>query len=408
MNKYVSKQQVKGINKKLFANDFIYQDNDKNELFIEIISTIIQQYNPEDALANVPSIVEIKDNNITEEMLDKVLLRNTNSVYLQINNRVLADPAKVNIIRKIKESGYKLIIELNEDDIVFTLAKILADIVKFNIKKIPLATQLKENKFRCKTLVYNVNTAEDYMLAESSGINYYEGNYISNSTEVAINDTKHSKVNFIEIIALIQRQNTNVNLISSIIESDSLMSAQLIRLSNSAYFGGRTTITSVRDAVVRIGMTNLKSWIFLLEFARNNSVPEEMLQQSYQRALFCQEIVHNISLVKKKQMQLNEEDAYLIGLFSTLDILTGRSMTSELNSMCLTETVTDALIYRDGNGGRLLNLVRAYEEANWRQIDKHSEYFGLNKDKLYKIYFKAIEEAQDTWRSLTSMGGVIE
>ena len=56
------------------------------------------------------------------------------------------------------------------------------------------------------------------------------------------------------------------------------MTAQVIRLSNSAYYGARYRITSIDDAIVRIGLSNLKRWVFLLQFSKNDNVPEELLQ----------------------------------------------------------------------------------------------------------------------------------
>lgn len=402
MESYVSRQQVREINRKLFANDIFYsgEETDKNTFEI-LVSNIIQRYNPEDALENVPTILEVKEDNITRNVLDKLYLLNKDSVYVQFNNRVLADKEKVDIIRELKESGYKIVIEINEEDTIFTLAKVLADIVKFDIQHIPPALNDKNNRFQCKTLAYNVDTDADYVLAEASGITLYEGTYISSATEVAVNTKSHSNVNFIEIIALINDNKSDIDSISKTISRDSLMSAQVIRLANSAYFGSRNRIASIKDAVIRVGLSNLKRWIFLLQFNKNNNVSEELLQTSYQRAVFCERIAK-----ESKKMKLDSGDAYLIGLFSTLEVLTGRPIDKELYSMNLHEEVEEAIIYRDGEGGQLLNLVVAYEEANWKRVERYTDKFGLNKDKMYKIYFNAIDEVTKLWQNLTSLGNI--
>ncbi|MBO5389156.1 MAG: hypothetical protein J6A59_13685, partial [Lachnospiraceae bacterium] len=63
MESYVSRQQVRGINRKLFANDLIYSADDMGT-FEVLISNIIQRYNPEDTIAGVPTILEVKQANI--------------------------------------------------------------------------------------------------------------------------------------------------------------------------------------------------------------------------------------------------------------------------------------------------------------------------------------------------------
>lgn len=400
MDSYVTRQQVRGINRKLFANDIIYSDSGVDTLQ-QLIASIVQRYDPDDEIAGVPFILEIKENNLTEATFQNIMILNKDSVLIQINSTILAIPEKVDIIKKIKEAGYKVVVAINKEDKVFTLAKIFADIVKFDINALPENVFNDRNAFTCKKLASNVNTADDYVLAEKSGIDYYEGTYISHPSNVEIDRSDHLKVNFIEIIAKINEDTSDAHSIGKIIARDSLMSAQIIRLANSVYFGALSRIKSIDDAVVRVGMNNLKKWILLLEFANNQNVPEELLQTSYHRAVFCEQIVKESGI---KGITIG--DAYMIGLFSTLDILTGRSIDIELSKMNLSETVENALIYRDGIGGTLLNLIKAYEEANWKRVDKYIAELEINKSRIYDVYYRSTDEVARLWRSLTEHGEV--
>lgn len=400
MESYIVRQQVREINRKLFANEMIYSESDTATLET-LIANIIQGYNPEDEIASVPTILEVKEKNLDTSILEKLFLLNKDSVIIQVNSSVLAIPEKVAIIKQLKEQKYKIIIEINKEDTVFTLARIFADIVKFDIQNLPESVFEENNRFTCKKLAYNVNSPDDYVLAEQSGIDYYEGTYISPAKEVELETHDHSKVNFIEIISLINDTKSDATKLAKVIARDSLMSAQIVRLSNSVYFGARYRIESIDRAVVRVGLDNLKRWIFLLQFSNNPNVPEELLQTSYHRAVFCERI---IKFCRKANINTNE--AYMIGLFSTLDILTGRSMEIELSKMSLSETVEDALIYRDGIGGTLLNLIRAYEDANWKRVDKYMPEFKISKDKMNTMYYESIDEVAKLWKSLTEFGDV--
>lgn len=396
------KFQVREINRKLFANDIVYSDNENGDMFISLISNIIQEYNPEDALANVPTILEVKDDNINSKTLDRIKLLSKNSVYLQFNSRVLPDADKSAIIRTLKDSGYKIVIELNQDDKIFTVARMLADVVKLDIHGIPVALNNKSNGFKCKILAYNVNSAEDYALAELSGISLYEGTYIGEAQETKVENHLHSNANFLEIIVFINKDGVNVQELAEIISRDALMSAQVIRLSNSNYFSNvKNRVKSVKEAIERIGLESLKRWLFLLQFTKNDSVPEDLLQMCYYRAIFCRKVIHAAGRVG-----ITEDDAYLIGLFSTLDSLTGRPLDSELSSLNISEKVIDTLIYRDGAGGTLLNLVKAHEEANTNRIKDYAKQLKLSEDKVYQIYSKSVEEARSVWQRLTQLGGV--
>lgn len=406
MNSFVTRFQVRTISRKLFANDIVYENSDidvTNNTFEQLVSSIIQRYDPEDALANVPTILDIKSELINEDILDKIYLLNTNSVYIQVNNHVLGDQDKLAIIQRIKDNGYKIIVEINKEDSIFTIAKILADIIKIDIHGIPASINSnKNNSLSCKILAYNVDSAEDYALAEATQIDLYEGTYLNPSIGMEVKAHGYSKTNFVEIMSLINQEDINIDKLAEVISRDALMTAQIIRLSNSVYYGSKIHIESINEAIVRIGLDSLKKWIFLLKFSKNNNVPEELIQTSYNRALFCEKIA-----CKTKSKEITKNSAYMIGLFSLLDVLTGKPIDKELSGMYLNDTIQDALIYHDGVGGTILNLVRAYEEANSKKIEKYLKALKINKSDIFDIYYSCVTEAAKLWKSLNKYGGLV-
>lgn len=399
MKSYISRQEVREINRKLFAYDMPYSDSEDNMGALStIVSHIITRYNPEDEVAKLPTIIDVKSNIINKEAVDKITLLKPDAIIVQINSEILAIPEKVVFVRQLKEMGYRIIIELNKDDTVFTLAKILANYIKFDIQNIPV--NLANESFTCKKIAYNVNSDQDFVIAEAANIDLYEGTYVGEINPIVIEENQHSHLNFMQIIQLTNNENSSINDIADVIKRDSLMSAQLIRLSNSAYFAGRSRIDSINNAIIRIGISNLKKWIFLMQFSRYQNSPEELLKISYSRALFCEKVIK-----ESKTKEILTSEAYMIGLFSTLDVLTGKPMDHELAKINLSEKVEEALIYREGIGGRLLNLIKAYEDAKWERVDKYIKDFKLSKDKMYNIYFKSIDEVAELWKVMESVNG---
>jgi len=398
MEKYVVKQQVRGINTKLFANDIVFNGSDKNVL-ISVISSIIQHYNPDDTLANVPTILDLKNDNITDEIVDKIRLLSTKSVLLQINNSIYADSQKVELIKKLKGYGYKIITIINKEDSIFTLSKILSDYIKLDINNIP---DISNTNFVCKKIAYNVNSAEEYQLAESVGMEYYEGEYVSTSENIIITKYKYSNTNFMYLLKLINEKGAEED-IKRAITQDCLLSAQIIRLSNSPYYVNENKhVESIDDAIEKIGIDAIKKWLLLLQFSRSDSTPEEMIQTSYHRAIFCKNLVK-----EAKTKNISKSEAYIIGLFSTLDVLAGNTMSKELTGLNLGDTIENALIYRDGEGGKLLNFVKSYEEGNNKRIKEYADYFKLKIDEVDKIYIDSIKAVSNLWKSMSQYGGII-
>ena len=396
MKSYVSKHEIREINRKLVAFDLKYDDSDRVGALELIIANIIQGYNAEDEIAGVPTVIELGKDELNASTLEKIQLLKPESVIIQVNNDILDNQDRASFLKQIKDLGYKVMIEINKDDKYFNYAKMMADIIKIDIKNIPKSI-LGQNEFICKKLAYNVDTSDEYVLAESANIDYYEGNYISTSIDMDIRQNGHSRVNFLEVIKLMNEK-ADLSKISRVISRDPLLSAQVIRLCNSI----NKRVTNVAEAVEELGTKKLERWIYLLQFGKTSSIPEDLIKESYNRAELCKSISTEFKL-----KGITGEEAYMIGLFSDLDILSGRSMNEELISLNLDKTIEDALIYRDGIGGDLLNLVIAYEEANWERVTKYCKTLKVNKKRLFRLYFDSVTAIARIWDELEKYGGKV-
>lgn len=394
MDTYITRKQIREINRKLYANDIWYSDDGKG-VFEEIVSSIIQRYDPQDKMSNVPSVLEIKKPKIDKKTIENILLLDRKSVIVQVNNRLLADVYNLDMVKELKAHKYKIMIELNKDDKIFTISTILADIIKIDINNIPDVILSPDIHFNGKILAYNINTPEQYAAATAMHADLYEGNYITEGSNIRLEVKENISINFIEVMSLITKDNVEMHDLASAISKDVIMSAQVVRLANSVFYTGKEKISSIEQALVRIGLDTLKKWIFLLQFNRNSAENEELLQLAYSRALFCEKMVQ-----VSKKIKISETDAYLIGLFSTIDALTGKSIDKQIHSMNLSSTIEDALIYREGHGGLLLNTIKSYEEAHWDKVAKYSKQIGISKDKMSEIYFYCVDEVSRFWGGL--------
>jgi len=66
---------------------------------------------------------------------------------------------------------------------------------------------------------------------------------------------------FNQITKIINNPNTSVNELADIMSEDAAMSAKVLRLSNSAFYGARSEITGIRQAVLVLGLEAIKSLV---------------------------------------------------------------------------------------------------------------------------------------------------
>lgn len=188
--------------------------------------------------------------------------------------------------------------------------------------------------------------------------------------------------------------------IEQIVSMDATLTYGLLRVANSAYFTTHK-ITTIRQALVTLGISQLKQWIYLLSTTNANDevddTAEEFLKLSFMRASFCSEIMHYA-----KGMPISRSDAYLMGMFSTLEHLIDAPMDEILSTVPVADEIKEAILNHEGRCGLLYDLALSYEQADWEKITKYAEELGIPSYTLTNVYFNCTESVNSTWKQIIS------
>jgi EAL and modified HD-GYP domain-containing signal transduction protein len=84
------------------------------------------------------------------------------------------------------------------------------------------------------------------------------------------------------------------------------------------------------------------------------------------------------------------DNAFVVGIFSTLDIMLGVTMEKALGSISLPEAVTEALLRREGQLGPLLKIVEASEQADLAQLEDIAFSQGLDANAVNGAHISAL------------------
>ncbi|MCL9685240.1 EAL and HDOD domain-containing protein [Legionella maioricensis] len=226
-----------------------------------------------------------------------------------------------------------------------------------------------------KVIAYNLNKPISFDKCKAMTMDYYCGDFLfkplkNDSTDVAAN-----KLNLLHLIQTLQHEDCDFNEVSTIIQSDPLLSFQLLKITNSLEFSGGQSIESIEQAIARIGIIHLKNWIMLLSMKNISDKPIEILESGLIRAHMAEELA-------KTTPQVTSQSAYTAGLLSILDCLINKPMPELISQITLTEELKNALTNNTGPLGELLSLVVAYEEGHWEDVSKH-HFNGQDLSKLY-------------------------
>lgn len=170
----------------------------------------------------------------------------------------------------------------------------------------------------------------------------------------------------------------------------------LLRMANSCYYALRHRVTSVRQAIMTMGLSELRQWVYLLSASNAENQmeegAEEFLRMSFMRANFCSKLMNYA-----KDMPISKPDAYLMGMFSTLNYLIDAPLAEILKPIPLCAEAKEALLQHTGRAGMLYDLALSYEHADWEKIDRLTGELGIPTNLLTSLYFTCMEEVNRVW-----------
>ena len=165
----------------------------------------------------------------------------------------------------------------------------------------------------------------------------------------------------------------------------------MLKFLNSAAFGWRSRVTSLKHALVLLGEGPFRRWASLLAIiGMTDDRPHELALVSLARARFAELLCPAAKLVGR------ELDAFLVGLLSALDVMVGRPLPELLAEIAVSPEIDAALLRQDTPLGRVRALALAYESANWSEVSSLAAQLRIPEDVLPDLARQALDWAGDT------------
>ncbi|MEP6690938.1 MAG: HDOD domain-containing protein [Gemmatimonadaceae bacterium] len=190
---------------------------------------------------------------------------------------------------------------------------------------------------------------------------------------------------------LLQDINANDRKIVETFQTDVALSYKLLRIVNSASFGGRG-IESIQHAMLLVGRQALHRWLSLLlvsSLAIRTGMDQELALAAIRRARMC-ELLDESSGQRASAGQL-----FLVGLFSVLDALLKIPMEEIIGRLDLADDVRSALLGRTGALAPALELCEAYEAGSWESVTRIAEGMRVDAQQVPTIYLDSLGWASE-------------
>jgi c-di-GMP-related signal transduction protein len=298
----------------------------------------------------------------------------------------------VKACRELKAQGYMLALDDYVLDPVFAPLAMMADFIKVDFRQLAATGQYNAVSLNqghgVRFVAEKVETEEEFLRAADLGYTLFQGYFFAKPVVLSANALPAGKLGYIRLMQAVNNPNPDFSKIVAAIESDVTLSLETIKLSNSAYYGRRLKISSIRQAVVALGIEGVRKWIYLSSLRRlNTGKPDILVSTSVIRSKFMQLISEATG------QRLKGPEYSMLGLFSLLDAITDCPFEALFAMLNIAEEVQEALLCSDCSTkiGYAYRTLLAYERAEWESAIDLADMLGLTLDNVAGAYMASIK-----------------
>lgn len=400
---FVARQPIFKRNKEVFAYELLFRSSlanyfDPSQTGEQATSKVITN---SFLLIGIPRLAGGRKVfiNFTEDLLLKgyPALFPRDIIVVEVLEDVLATPEVAAACQALAERGYVLALDdFIYNDTLLPLIK-LAKIIKFDIRLLSLSELERQVQIvlqhnpMLKLLAEKVETEEEFSQCKKLGFNLFQGYFFSKPNIVSGRDITGSKLHYLQVLRLIQDENCDFSELTEIINRDASLAYKLLKYVNSPYYARPQEINSVHETVVMLGENKLRQWLALMMLSYiADDKPAELLRQAIIRGTYCEVLATEL-----QDRSADSHHCHTAGMFSLLPAMLDREMAAILQDIALAPELQDALLGRSNNRiGQVLDLVIAYEQADWTRVEQSAGELEIRLALLPAIFDRTLNQLE--------------
>ena len=304
-------------------------------------------------------------------------------VVIEVLEDVRAEPAVVQGITRLRERGYKIALDDYDPKISDPKLLDLAHIVKLEVSH-PTADQLARTVADLKAcglqlIAENVETPELFERSVQLGFVGFQGNFLQHPQTFRAKRVPSTRLETLRLVASLSNEEYEIEEVEKLLSQNVSMTYHVLRCINSSYYNLPRKIDSIRQAIVILGLEQLRQLCSLLCLQGLDDRPPALFLNAMTRARMCEQL-------GRLGGARDSGPFFITGLFSLLSALIGIPMQKIVEQLPLAPAVSKALTTGEGDLGKALQCTRAYERAAW----DHVQYGNLPPHLIRAAYVEAL------------------
>ena len=309
-------------------------------------------------------------------------------VVIEVLEDVVPDDGVMAALEELRDRGYVI---APDDFVLDSMASPmvpLAHVVKVDISQVepaqwPVYVE-RLSRPDLRLLAERVETHEQFARCAALGFEWFQGFFLARPSVVrgAARRRPHQLAT-LRLLGLLERSDSSLDEVVDALSRDPSLSYRLLQVINSAAFGLRRRVDSLRQALVMLGLRRVHGWVTLMVLGGLSDRPPELLTSALLRGRMCE--------LLGERVHPGRGPAYFTtGLLSLLDVMLGLPWDELEAHLPLSADVLAATRRREGELGQVLDAVVHYERCEWHLVQAP----GLAPPDFRQAYLSAVEWTQ--------------
>ena len=112
-----------------------------------------------------------------------------------------------------------------------------------------------------KRFAINVDTGKRFEVCKKVDFALYQGSFFKRPENLSVKKLSSNAASRFQIMKVIEKEEPDLEEVAKVVQGDVAVSFKLMSYLNSAAFGFRQKIESIKDAITMLGWRNMKNWL---------------------------------------------------------------------------------------------------------------------------------------------------
>lgn len=283
-------------------------------------------------------------------------------VVLEVLENIEPEPELIDGLAQLAAEGYRIALDDFEYDEKYVPLLQLAHIVKLDVLALDADT-LRETvrilrAYPLKLLAEKVETHEQLRECQALGFDFFQGYVFSKPDLVSGKRPSGNRLTVLQLLNTLQDPRVEISELEAAVARDASLALRLLSYINSAYFGLRANVTSIRRALTLVGRRGIRQWASLVLMTNlADGKPAELMVTGMVRAKMCERLGEVYGAIPADLF-------FTAGLFSILDALLDQPLGDIIEGIAIDAEAAEALLERSGVMGEILGNVIDFERGH--------------------------------------------